>query len=555
VRRVWGWIGCTWILILAACSATSTATPGPAFYTALAPAFATPSATPTSPGTAASLTSAGPLPENDPNVPALTDQSEAASETATTDLERADGIPTPAPPVTGTAPAVSGTPAVTRTAAPIPTPIVPLSSVAPAQPLVYETTVTLLTYDYQAALVETGPDDPVYPYPRLDFSRVGPPAPHSYQAVVLENGYTELTILPELGGRIYRWVDKATGRHVLYENRVVKPTGWGYRGWWLAVGGIEWAFPVEEHGLNEWRPWKYSTGLTANGLSVTVTDVEDRTGMTVGVTISLDAEHAYVTIQPWVRNDTEQAHNYQLWLNAMLALGPNGVSPSTQLIIPAEQVLIHTTVDSGLPGPGETMTWPNYAGRDMSWYDNWRAYLGFFVPSVSWGFVGIYDHSIDVGLVRSFEPGWPAGTKLFGPAGLSPSVWSDDEGSYIELWSGATRTFGEDGRLEPGQSVRWFERWYAISGLGGFTFANEAGALRLVDTGGGAEVGVAVSAFTAGHLSLWAGGQLVSSWPINLYPGQVLNATWSRPAETSGDLGLRLEDKDGATLAQTGWIP
>ena len=240
-------------------------------------------------------------------------------------------------------------PTVTQLPATVASPPTPAG---PATPRVYESSVTILTYGYELGFQETGPEDPVYPYPRMDLAQVGPPTPRTYQALVLENDYVALTILPEMGGRIYRWVDKATGRQLLYQNPVVKPSEWGYRGWWLAVGGIEWAFPVDEHGLNEWRPWRYSTGYTNAGLAVTVWDVEERTGMEVGATIALDAEHSYVTLQPWARNDTDAAHPYQLWLNGMLTLGGNSVSGQTQFVIPAQQVVVHSTGDLSLPAPG-----------------------------------------------------------------------------------------------------------------------------------------------------------------------------------------------------------
>jgi hypothetical protein len=277
--------------------------------------------------------------------------------------------------------------------------------------------------------------------------------------------------------------------------------------------------------------------------------------MEVGATISLDADHAYVTLQPWARNNTAAPHPYQLWLNAMLTLGGNAVSGQTQFVIPATQVTVHSTGDGGLPGAGAGMGWPAHGGRDMSWYGNWGGYLGFFVPAVSAGFVGLYDHGADQGIVRAFTPGWPPGTKFFGPANLPSSLWTDDGSNYVELWSGATGSFWSYGTLNPGESVGWSERWYPINGLGGFTYANESAALRLVDTGGGAEIGVAVSALTTGEVSLWADAQLVASWPVTLYPGQPFRASWTRPAEVSGPLGLRLSGSGGAVVAQTGQVP
>jgi hypothetical protein len=262
-----------------------------------------------------------------------------------------------------------------------------------------------------------------------------------------------------------------------------------------------------------------------------------------------------VTIQPWARNNTAQAHPYQLWLNGMLTLGNNAVSDQTQFIIPAGQAIVHSTGDGGLPGSGGEMSWPVHGGRDMSWYGSWGSYLGFFVPAVSTGFVGLYDHGADQGMVRAFTPVWPAGTKFFGPAGLSSSLWTDDGSNYVELWSGATASFWSYATLNPGESVGWTERWYPVNGLGGFNTANQAAALRLTDTGGGAEVGVAVSALTTGNVTLWAGEQLVENWPLTLYPGQAFRASWTRPAGVSGTLGLRLENSSGAVVAQTGQVP
>jgi hypothetical protein len=469
---------------------------------------------------------------------------------------------TPAP--TNTSTVVESTP--TETPTDVPPPAVPASAeppadisapvVGPQAPSAYETSITIPTYAFENGFVPTNADDPIYPYPRLDFGQVGGAESKTYRAIVLENGYVSVTILPELGGRIYRWVDKATGRELLYQNPVIKPTNWGYRGWWLAAGGIEWAFPVEEHGLNEWRPWESAIGYSDHGLAVFVSNIDDHTGMEVGATISLDTEHSYVTIQPWARNDTEAAHPYQLWLNAMVAMNNNFVSGSTQLVVPAGQVTVHSTGDGGLPGSGGAMSWPNHGGRDMSWYSNWNGYLGFFVPTGSADYVGIYDHSLNQGIVRTLpQSGWPSGTKFFGPSTLSPSLWTDDSSNYLELWSGATPSFNTYWTLEPGQSVGWTEHWYPISGLNGFTYANPSAALRLVENGGSVDVGVAVTKQTTGTLALFANGTPVAQWPVSLLPGQQLQATWQRSAENNGAPGLRLTSTNGTILAQTGTTP
>lgn len=303
----------------------------------------------------------------------------------------------------------------------------PLIYQAPPPPSFYITTITIPTYGYENGFYPTQPDDPIYPYPRLNFSLVGPKAARVYQMVVMENSYIAVAILPELGGRLYRWVDKTTGRHLLYENPVVKPATWGYRGWWLSTGGMEWAFPVDEHGLNEWRPWDYQIERQGDRLSIIVSDVESRTGMLVGTTISLDGRHSYVQIEPWAINHTSQPHAYQLWLNGMLTLGGYHVSRQTEFILPVNQVMLHSTDDDTLPPPGSWLDWPVHNGQDLSRYENWQGYLGFFNPTTANSFTGLYDHEAGQGIVRAFGADGPIGGKIFAPATLPPWLWTDDD--------------------------------------------------------------------------------------------------------------------------------
>ena len=61
-------------------------------------------------------------------------------------------------------------------------------------------------------LSPTGVGD-IYPYPLLD--DLGEQREErAYLALVLENRYLRLTILPELGGRLYSAFDKTAGREI-----------------------------------------------------------------------------------------------------------------------------------------------------------------------------------------------------------------------------------------------------------------------------------------------------------------------------------------------------
>ena len=73
---------------------------------------------------------------------------------------------------------------------------------------------TISTYAYEQALY-TDPDKAGHPYPLLHHDRVGPPEPRTYEVVLLRNEYLELTVLPELGGRIYQCRFLPTGQDLL----------------------------------------------------------------------------------------------------------------------------------------------------------------------------------------------------------------------------------------------------------------------------------------------------------------------------------------------------
>jgi hypothetical protein len=436
-------------------------------------------------------------------------------------------------------------PTVEPSASPEPT-LTPAPTSPPAV-AVWEQDITLNTYGWQGALVPTGADDSIYPYPRLNFDAVTPPIPQTYRAVYIQNEYVQLIVVPELGGRILRWTDRVTGRQLFYANPVVKPTHWGYRGWWFATGGMEWAFPTEEHGLNEYRPWQHQ--LLWNG--VRVWDTEDRTGMTVEVAIQLEAGRSAFSVTPRITNPTGEPQPYQFWANAMLTVSDgNAPSPGLTFILPDNAVTVHSTGDGGLPGSGGQMDWPVHGGRDFSRYSEWHQYLGVFANPAQAGFVGAYDLSNNQGIVRIFPPATATGVKIFCMGDLSSGLWTDDGSRYFEIWGGRTPTFWDYWTLEPGASVSWTERWYPVSSIGGYNWANADAAIRLVPSGDNAEVAVATTRMLNGTVVLRRGGAEVQRWDATISPGQPFRASGG-PASGGGDWGVQVLE-GGSVIAQMG---
>lgn len=430
-------------------------------------------------------------------------------------------------------------------------PTISVQSAPPAMtPTVREAYLLIPTYPYERAFVPTTPDDPIYPYPRLDFNRLGVPVPRTYRALILENGYLRLVLLPELGGRIYQWVDKVSGRPLLYQNPVIKPTRWGYRGWWIGAGGLEWAFPVEEHGFHEYQPWGYQVSADQRQVAVTLTRTDERTGLRAEITISLDAAHAYFTVSPRLMNPTSGPQRYQLWLNAMLAPGGNSVSHDTQFVWPSDTLVIHSSSDPAFPA-GERMAWPIAGGRDLRSYAKWPDYLGFFTMPQR-DFMGVYDAVTGVGVVRLFPAQVARGVKFFAGPGLDPRLWTDDDSRYLELWGGVTPDFSTYAELSPGQSVEWTERWYATGRIGPVVWASDALAIGLDLETEKMTFGLTAVSDIRGELQLWQDDVLIGRWPIDLSVGESWAASWQVKRPSEHHWHMQLLDEQGRLIARAG---
>ena len=500
--------GCTKPLPLPASTPTSSATPLDQ-ATATMPLAPTPTATP-------------PLVDDDCDFCAMKHATLAPPTIRPTSLSTTDAptaLPTAVSTTEPAATAFPATPTTPATAAPPPEP-----TAAPADTsalALWETEITLQSYGWENALVPSTPEKPYYPYPELNFDAVSPPAPRTYAAIVLENAYTRVIVVPALGGRILRWEDKVTGRRLTYTNPVLKPTHWGYRGWWLATGGLEWAFPVNEHGLNEYRPWQYELLGGAEWRGIRVWDTDDRTGLRIAITLQLHAGESALSITPQLSNPTATAQPLQFWINAMLTLSDsNAPSANLRFWVPTANMMVHSTGDGSLPGPRSLISWPIYAGCDFGRYAEWHNYLGLFATEAR-GVAGAYDTGVDQGIVRTYPPGIAPGVKIFVLGNLPATLYTDDGSRYFEFWGGYNRTFfPEDDRVLPaGGSVSWNERWYPVHGIGGLDWANAEVAVACQPTGDGVAVGAYASREVDISLVLWQDGELITEWLPPLGPG------------------------------------
>ena len=104
-----------------------------------------------------------------------------------------------------------------------------MAAAPPSHTTVTTTTITMPVHVVEPALVQQL--NPTYnmTYYRLDRGRYDPGRieNRTFTLIVLENDYLKLTVLPELGGRIYQAIFKPTGHNMFYQNPVLKPSPWG----------------------------------------------------------------------------------------------------------------------------------------------------------------------------------------------------------------------------------------------------------------------------------------------------------------------------------------
>ena len=442
-------------------------------------------------------------------------------------------------PITPTAPAASATPEV--------------AAVATAQPAVvaWWDELTIETQGYEEALY-TAPEQAGHPYPLLDRGAMGPSRPVTYRVLRVRNAYLELTFLPALGGRLYQARFLPTGQKILWSAPVIKPTRWGPpdQGWWLAVGGMEWCLPVDEHGYLTAEEWEV-TALQRDdgGITVRISTVEQTRNMRAQVDVTLLAGEAALHISTQLENPNDGPISYQYWMNAILSPGAGGIGPDLRMVVPADQVVVHSTGDGGLPGEHGVMGWPVHGGRDMSVFGNWRNWLGFFVTEPQAPFMAVYSPATSLGMARVYPSVVAQGAKLFAFAeGFGDTGAYTDDGSYYgEMWGGVTPTFWDYATLGAGERLAWQETWWVLAGSDVPCAVDANVSLAAHGSEGGLQLTVAAIKAAAYRCQVLQGDAVMYEEEVAAQPGEPWSVTVPL-GEGEGPLVVWLLDGAGAEV-------
>lgn len=286
--------------------------------------------------------------------------------------------------------------------------------------------------------VYQGSSGKVYPYPVIE-KIYDEKFDKEYNAVILENDWLYVIVLPEIGGRIYTAYDKTNGYDFVYHNKVIKPALVGLLGPWIS-GGIEFNWP-QHHRPTTFKSVNYQIKNYFDGsASVIVGESEAMFGLKHTTEIRLYADKSYIEIKTDVYNRGNTPETFLWWANPAFR-----VNDDTATIMPKDvtAVMDHgkRAVSTFPIAHGEYYKMDYSAGVDISRYKNIPVPTSFMAYRSDFDFVGGYDYGRNAGLLHVADhhvaPGkkqWTWGSGDFGIA------WdrnlTDEDGPYVELMTG-----------------------------------------------------------------------------------------------------------------------
>lgn len=325
---------------------------------------------------------------------------------------------------------------------------------------VTETEIELATYPFYDPDPVPATGDMRYPYFFFDGTSATN-APRKWKAVILENDKIKVTILPEIGGKIWGAVDKKTGRDFIYFNNVVKFRNVARRGPWCS-GGIEFNFGIYGHTPSTATPVSYFWARHPHGVvscDLSDTDLICRTTWHVVVELA-DGNDFFTTHSTWY-NGSGFFTPYYHWMNAAYS-----VRGDPEFFFPGAAYIGHN---------GDSHAWPvDERGRNLSRYSN-NAFghsKSYHVLDGDNSFYGIWWPEYGIGSYHENGVMYKYGRKIWlwalsREGGIWEDLLTDRDGQYAELQSGlffnqpadTLTTPFKHAAFAPGATVSFGEKW------------------------------------------------------------------------------------------------
>ncbi len=400
-----------------------------------------------------------------------------------------------------------------------------------------EESITLKTYPYGDPDPVARPQNTFYPYFRFDgYSAEGKDS--TWKAVVMENPYVKVVVMPDIGGKIWGAIEKSTSEEFIYYNKSAKFRDIAMRGPWTS-GGIEANFGIIGHVPTTSAPVDYCVRTNDDGsVSCFIGALELVTRTWWQVEINLPADKAYFTTKTTWHNASPVQQPYYHWMNAGYA-----ASDDLEFYFTGQYYIGHD---------GDVHAWPkNENGRMMSEYaqNDFGSYKSYHVMGELNNFYAAYYHNRNFGSVHYAPYDEKLGMKIW-IWGLSRQgmIWedllTDTNGQYVELQSGRLYNQAASGSImtpfkqfafEPYATDSWTEYWYPVKDTKGVTEADEYGVLSLTkETNDSYSLHFCPVQKIDADLTITSQGKEIFKKRLNLKPME----TWSETNIAAKDLSL-----------------
>ena len=195
---------------------------------------------------------------------------------------------------------------------------------------IWQAPLTLPTYKigppeqspmFFAGRIYQGAAGKIYPYPLYD-RILDVRGDKTYQADYLENKYVKISVLPQLGGRVFSAMDKTNGYDYVYRQKAIKPALIGMIGAWIS-GGMEWDIP-SHHRSTSYLPVEHRLVKNADGSStIWVGDVDLQTKMQWLVGLTLYPGKSYLKVTTKLLDGAPIVQSFLDFTNAAMHVNKN----------------------------------------------------------------------------------------------------------------------------------------------------------------------------------------------------------------------------------------
>lgn len=328
---------------------------------------------------------------------------------------------------------------------------------------------------------------------------------HTYDALILENEYLKVTLVPDYGGRILSMIYKPTGHEQLYQNPVGTPYGpdWDafYYDWLMIWGGIFPTFPEPEHGKAWCLPWEREiTVNTAEQVSVAMSFTDDidfptpatqfkygTTNITCRFEVTLTAQSSALKTSVTLTNPNNREIPYEYWTNVGIAPGsvPGSTrcDDQTEIVGPVSQVKIGSDW-TAIRNVEQNVSGDIFRFEKLRWYKNWADDGIAYAWPVEGNFWGALNHGNNEAIIRISENVKTPGLKLWGfgynrSRSINPQTSTDYHRPFLELWAGASKEFFTPAQFAANSTLQFDEYYTPTVGLTSFTHASEHAVISL----------------------------------------------------------------------------